>query len=86
MSSRRSSFLSPAVEELERRNLLAAVPLPDPAIVMYGHHDGSGVTNAFQEIIPPFNIIEGTSTNASFIKELRNQERVYAAHVTNPSN
>ena len=62
------------------------MPLPDPAIVMYGHHDGSGVTDAFQEIIPPFNIIEGTSTNASFIKELSNQGRVYAAHVTNPSN
>ena len=60
--------------------------MPDPFIMMYGHHDGAGVTSAFRDIIGPFNVVEGTSDDASFIKELRNQGRVYAAHVNNPSN
>jgi len=64
---------------------LAAGPAPDPFIFMYGHHDGAGVTDAFREIMPPFSAIEGTSTDAGFIKELRDQGKVYAAHVINPS-
>lgn len=57
---------------------------PDPFICMYGHSDDAGVTDAFRKIIPPFNVIEGTSTDAAFIKELRTRGAVYAAHVTNP--
>ena len=84
MHSRRLNTRSTAVEPLEQRCLLAGLSLPDPAIVMYGHHDGAGVTDAFRKLIPPFTIIEGTSTDAGFITELRNQGRIYAAHVNNP--
>jgi len=53
--------------------------------VMYGHSDDPGATDAFlQDVVPTFNVIEGTSSNAGFINELRNQGKVYAAHVTNP--
>jgi hypothetical protein len=53
--------------------------------VMYGHTDDSGVTDAFRDhIVPSFNIIEGTSTDAIFINELRQQGKAYAAHVINP--
>ena len=56
---------------------------PDPFICMYGHYDGSGVTDHFREIIPPFTVIEGTSSDAAFINELQSQGKVYAAHVNN---
>jgi len=57
-----------------------------PFICMYGHSDDVGVTDAFRRIIPPFNVIEGTSRDAVFIKELRARDAVYAAHVTNPES
>jgi len=51
---------------------------------MYGHSDDAGATDAFrQDVVPAFTVIEGTSSNASFIKELRDQGKVYAAHVNN---
>ena len=59
-------------------------PAPEPFIAMYGHSDDPGVTDAFRDIIPPFSVIEGTSSDADFIKELRDQGKVYAAHVNNP--
>ena len=77
-------YVSPALEQLERRDLLVGSPPPDPFILMYGHYDGAGVTDTFEEMIPPFTVIEGTSTNANFINELRSQDRVYAKHVINP--
>jgi len=58
----------------------------DPFICMYGHSDDPGVTDAFRKIIPPLNVIEGTSKDAAFIKELRTLGAVYAAHVTNPES
>ena len=58
--------------------------VPRPFICMYGHSDDEGVTEAFRKLIPRINVIEGTSSNASFIQELRGQECIYAAHVTNP--
>ena len=57
---------------------------PKPFICMYGHSDDAGVTDAFRKLIPRINVIEGTSTNAAFIKELRSKGCIYAAHVTNP--
>jgi hypothetical protein len=57
---------------------------PKPFICMYGHSDDAGVTKAFRKLIPQFNVIEGTSSNAAFIKELRTKGCIYAAHVTNP--
>jgi autotransporter-associated beta strand protein len=58
--------------------------LPDQHLVMYGHSDNAGATDAFREdVVPAFTVIEGTSSNASFIKELRDQGKVYAAHVNN---
>lgn len=58
-----------------------------PFLVMYGHSDDAGATDHFRDVlVPTFNVIEGTSTNVSFIKELRNQGKVYAAHVNNPTN
>jgi hypothetical protein len=53
---------------------------------MYGHHGGAGVTDAFRDFIPPFNVIEGTSNDAIFINELRAQGKIYAAHVNNLSS
>jgi len=53
---------------------------------MYGHHGGAGVTDAFRDLIPPFNVIEGTSNDAVFINELRAQGKIYAAHVNNLSS
>jgi hypothetical protein len=56
----------------------------DQYVVMYGHSDDVGTTDAFREdVVPAFTVIEGTSSNASFIKELRDQGKVYAAHVNN---
>ena len=58
--------------------------LPDQHLVMYGHSDNAGATDAFrQDVVPAFTVIEGTSSNATFIKELRDQGKVYAAHVIN---
>ena len=59
---------------------------PKPFICMYGHSDDAGVTAAFRKLIPRFTVIEGTSTDAAFIKELRAIGCIYAAHVTNPEN
>ena len=72
--------------------LLACVPTvvvgqvqtPKPFICMYGHSDDTGVTEAFRKLIPRINVIEGTSSNVAFIKELRDKNCIYAAHVTNP--
>ncbi len=59
---------------------------PTQYTVMYGHSDDAGVTDAFrQHVVPTFNVIEGSSSNASFINELRGQGKVYAAHVINPT-
>ncbi len=58
---------------------------PDPFICMYGHSDGPGVTAAFRRLIPRLTVIEGTSTDAAFIRELRARGCIYAAHVTNPT-
>ena len=57
---------------------------PKPFICMYGHSDDVGVTEAFRKLIPRLNVIEGTSSNVAFIKELRAKDCIYAAHVTNP--
>ncbi|MCK4850160.1 MAG: hypothetical protein KAT11_02355 [Phycisphaerae bacterium] len=59
-------------------NAFAAGPVPDPFIMMYGHSDDAGATATMQPIIPPFSVIEGTSTNATFINELRSAGKVYA--------
>lgn len=54
--------------------------------VMYGHSDNVGTTAAFRDhVVPYFSVIEGTSSNSGFINELRNQGKVYAAHVINPT-
>ena len=57
---------------------------PRPFICMYGHSDNAGVTDAFRKLVPRINVIEGTSRNATFIKELRRQKCIYAAHVNSP--
>ena len=62
----------------------AAAEPPRPFICMYGHHDGKGVTEAFRKLVPRITVIEGTSRNAAFIKELRGKKCLYAAHVNNP--
>ena len=62
----------------------AADPRPRPFVCMYGHSDDRGVTDAFRKLVPRINVIEGTSTNAAFIRELRARDCIYAAHVTNP--
>ena len=59
---------------------------PKPFICLYGHSDDEGVTEAFRKLFPRINVIEGTSSNAAFIKELRGKGCIYAAHVTNPVN
>lgn len=64
---------------------VASGQTPAQYTVMYGHSDDAGVTDAFrQHVVPTFNVIEGSSSDASFINELRDQGKVYAAHVTNP--
>jgi len=63
---------------------LAWAQPPKPFVCMYGHSDDVGVSQAFRKLMPPFNVIEGTSTNAGFIRELSRQGGVYAAHVNNP--
>ncbi len=67
-----------------KQPLVAHAQTPKPFICMYGHSDDAGVTDAFRKLIPRINVIEGTSSNAGFIKELRAQGCIYAAHVTNP--
>lgn len=53
---------------------LVTCPLPDGGVVsgqslgqyrvMYGHSDDPGATDAFrQDVVPAFNVIEGTSTD-----------------------
>ncbi len=65
---------------------VASGQAPTQYTVMYGHTDKPGVTDEFrQNVVPTFNVIEGTSTDASFINELREQDKVYAAHVLNSS-
>ena len=77
----------PAAMAIEAAPPNAAVAAaPERFFVMYGHYDGAGVTDAIRDIIPPFTVIEGTSTDAAFIGELRAQGKVYAAHVTNPQS
>lgn len=60
--------------------------VPQPFVCMYGHHDGAGVDEEFRKIIPPFSVVEGTSSDADFIKELQAQGVIYAAHVNNPNS
>lgn len=60
--------------------------VPNPAIVMYGHSDNPGFTDAIGNVHAPFTVIEGTSSDATFIAGLRSQGKVYAAHVNNPAN
>ncbi|GIT30901.1 MAG: hypothetical protein Ct9H300mP1_29470 [Planctomycetaceae bacterium] len=62
----------------------AVAAVPRPFICMYGHSDNAGVTDAFRKLVPRINVIEGTSRNAMFIKELRRQKCIYAAHVNSP--
>ena len=62
----------------------AAAKSPRPFICMYGHSDNAGVTDAFRKLVPRINVIEGTSRNAAFIKELRKKRCIYAAHVNSP--
>ena len=62
----------------------AAANSPRPFICMYGHSDNAGVTDAFRKLVPRINVIEGTSRNAAFIRELRQQRCIYAAHVNSP--
>ena len=62
----------------------ATAKSPRPFICMYGHSDNAGVTDAFRKLVPRINVIEGTSRNATFIKELRKQRCIYAAHVNSP--
>ncbi|MBH07254.1 MAG: hypothetical protein CMJ20_13160 [Phycisphaeraceae bacterium] len=63
----------------------AATLLPSTIKHMSGHHDGvdSHFTN---EVLSHFNVISGTSSNASFLDQLRSQGKVYARHVTNPAD
>jgi len=63
----------------------AAQPtVPEPFILMYGHSDDDGVDEEFRKLLPRFTVVEGTSRDAAFIKEIRNLGVVYAAHVVNP--
>ena len=65
---------------------VASGQAPSQYTVMYGHSDDPGVTAAFRQyVVPTFNVIEGTSSDANFIDELRGQGKVYAAHVLNPA-
>jgi len=64
---------------------MAGAATPDPFICMFGHSDNVGVTEHFRTFIPPFTVIEGTGTDPDFIKELRADGKIYAAHVTNPT-
>ncbi len=74
----------------------AKPPLPEPFLCMYGHGsaphlsdrtgsvaepDDPAMDNQFRKIIPPFNVIEGISTDSNFIQELRAGGKVYAFHV-----
>lgn len=61
-----------------------AAEVPTPFICMYGHNDGQDVTATFRKLVPRVTVIEGTSRNATFIKELRGKGCLYAAHVNNP--
>ncbi len=63
----------------------AVTLLPSTIKHMSGHHDGvdSHFTN---EVLPHFNVISGTSGNASFLDQIRSQGKVYARHVTNPAD
>jgi len=65
-------------------SLCQAAEVPKPFICMYGHNDGQNVTAAFRKLVPRVTVIEGTSRNATFIKELRTKGCLYAAHVNNP--
>ena len=71
-------------------SLLAAPPVraaakaPRPFICMYGHSDNRGVSAAFAKLVPRVTVIEGTSADARFIRQLRDQGCIYAAHVNNP--
>ncbi len=79
----------------------AKLPVPHPFLCMYGHGsaphlaDQTGLAaqpedpdlnSQFRKIIPPFNVIEGISTDAAFIQELRAGGRIYACHVINGEN
>jgi len=50
--------------------------MPQPAIIMQGYRDS--LREPFRKIIPPFNVIEGATTDADFVKELRAGGGVFA--------
>ena len=58
--------------------------LPKPFLCMYGHRDI--YTDEFKKNLSTFTVIEGFTTDAAFVKELRSQGRVYAHSVPNPED
>ena len=61
--------------------------LPSPALFMYGYGDAQTenpqTAALWRKLFGTFNIIEGTTTNADFVKRLRADGKVFAHHVVN---
>lgn len=60
-------------------------PLPSPAIHMYGFSDGGYQyqSEIWDQILSVATIIEGTTQNAAFVKQLQSQGKIFAYHVVN---
>ncbi len=56
--------------------------LPEPFLCMYGHRDI--YTEEFKKHLSSFTVIEGSTTDATFVKALRARGRIYAYGVPNP--
>jgi len=60
-------------------------PMPSPAILMYGYSDGSyaSLPTVWDQILSVATIIEGSTTNADFVKQLRAEGKIFTYHVVN---
>jgi hypothetical protein len=62
-----------------------SLPLPSPAIHMYGYGDSSDDTTKalWDSVLSVATIIEGSTEKADFVKELRAKGKIFAYHVVN---
>lgn len=57
------------------------MPVPEKLLLVEGHNDTNH--QSFLDIVPELTIISGTTTNYTWINELRDQGKIFAVHVIN---
>lgn len=61
--------------------------IPIPVFFMYGYNDINGESRKpeWEKVIDIFNVIDGKTDNAEFVKQLRSKGKIFAYHVSFPT-